>query len=533
MIILVLLLAFILRFFNLVGVPPALDWDESSTAYNAYSILKTGRDEFGVTYPFLFRAFDGYVPPVLIYLNVSSVALFGLNELGARAPNALLGTLTVFGLWLLLKQAGATKNLAGLAALFMAISPWHVTYSRVNFFSTLPIFFIVFGTYFFLLSFSKKYALFVSVIFFILAIFSYFSAYVFVPIFVSCLAYFFRRKLKTGRMLLFVAPILASAIFILFFAPGGQARLRGVSAFADPDLIKESALLARDDGLIGKILYNRRLVYGQKFLEGYFANYSFDFLFAKKDTVLRMAVPGLGFGLLYILDLPFLILGGYLLVRRKPQFWKLVLAWLVIAPIASAATLPQMTSTRVSIMVVPLIIVSAYGFGNVIRAKPFLRNLLIVLLALSFFLFGYSYFAHFSKMKSAEWFWGYRELFGFVNNIDARVYFFYKQHEPLDQVHIFNLFYNRVDPAAWQANGGTKLGCGATTGQFFFAKYHFIPYECLTNGSGLGDFGPEDLIVTAKDLKASPIKIVYYPDGKEAFFVYRYRDVSVQVKELL
>lgn len=532
MIVLVLVVAFILRFWQLSSLPPAVDWDEASTAYNAYSILKTGRDEYGKSFPFLFRAFDGYVPPALIYLNVPSIKIFGLNALGARVPNATLGTLSIFGLYLLMKRF-SDRKLAGLSALFLAISPWYVTYSRVDFFATLPIFFLVFATYFFFLSFSKKWSLLASIVFFTAAVFSYFSAYVFVPLFTLSLAFFYRRRLGIRRIFLFTAPILAFAVFILFFAPGGQARLKGVSAFSDPDLIKKSAMLAKDDGFVGKILYNRRLVYGERLLEGYFANFRFGFLFGKADTVSRMVVPGEGFGLMYLWDLPFLLSGIYFLILKKPTFWKLILVWLALSPVASAATLPQMTSTRASIMVIPLVVISAWGFYCFGRSKQFLKSVLIGLLAANFFIFGYSYFAHFSKEKSAEWFYGYRELFGFLDGTKSHVYFFFKQHESLDQVHIFNLFYNKVDPSAWRVNGGTKLGCGSTTGQLTFGRYHFVPYSCLESDVDLDSIRPEDLVVTSMVLSKAQIKTIYFLDGEEAFFVYRYKDINQQLKGVL
>ena len=42
--------------------------DESSIAYNAYTISQSGRDEFGNLWPLYFRAFGDYKNPVFIYL---------------------------------------------------------------------------------------------------------------------------------------------------------------------------------------------------------------------------------------------------------------------------------------------------------------------------------------------------------------------------------------------------------------------------------------------------------------------------------
>ena len=72
------------RFYNITTVPPSLSHDETAIAYNAYSLLKTGKDEYGVTFPLLFRSFDDYKLPGMVYSTVPFVALFGKSELAAE-----------------------------------------------------------------------------------------------------------------------------------------------------------------------------------------------------------------------------------------------------------------------------------------------------------------------------------------------------------------------------------------------------------------------------------------------------------------
>lgn len=521
-------LAFVLRFYQLGIIPPSLDWDEASTGYNAYSILKTGKDEFGQSYPFLFRAFDGYVPPVLVYLNAVSVYLFGLSEFAVRLPNAILATLTILGLYFLVYELAQSSKLAGIVAVFLAVSPWHITYSRVNFFATLPIFFVVFGTFLFVRAVKKKKLLVVSAIFFVLAIFSYFSAYVFVPIFTFGLMVLFRKSFSLLSKSLFLGVIFLASFYIFFLAGGGQARFRGVLAISDPDLVKRSANLIIEEGFWGNVLHNRRYTYAHKFLEGYFANFRYDFLFGKFDNVTRMKVPGDGYGLMYLFDLPILVFGAYKLILKRNLFAKVMFLWLLIAPIAAAPTLPQMTSTRAILMVVPLVAISSYGFWSLSK-NLILRYFLIGLIILNFLIFTHGYFVHFSQEKAKDWFWGYRELFNFLDsrqNLRSNVHFVLENHENLDQVYMFNLFYRKVDPSDWQRNGGTKLGCASTTGQFSFEKYNFIPVDCLTKKVNASEFGNEDLVVFANKLGGAPIKSIEFPDRTGAFFIYRWGQVK-------
>lgn len=528
-IIIVILIAAILRFWQLSSLPPALDWDEVSNAYNGYSILKTGRDEFGQSFPILFRAFDGYVPPVLIYLNSISVLLFGLNEFAARVPNAILGTLTVLGIYLLVKQLTRLKSVAFFSALFLAISPWHILYSRVNTFALTPVFFVVFGTYFFLLSFKKGWHLILSTLFFVLAIFSYFSAYIFVPLFVFTLVLIYKKKLGLRNLVLMLAPIFMGSFLILFVLTGGQNRLRGISIFNDADAIKTAAEEAKDEGTLGKLLHNRRFVYAQEILKGYFINFRGDFLFGRGDAVERMIVAGPGFGLLLLLFLPFLLFGIFELVSKKPPGWQIYLAWLLLAPVAASTSLPQPVSTRTTIMIPPLVVISAYGFYSFAKSRKKFSKILVILLAANLFLFLHQYFVHFPIEKSDKWFYGYRQLFDFINrdeNVNKNVHFMFSQPDTLDQIHMFLLFYNKVNPAAWQANGGTRLGCIGTTGQFSFDRYDFIPYSCLTKPVDLQRFMDNDLIVTSKVLSGKYLSKISYLDGKDAFYVYSFDKIK-------
>jgi len=52
----IIVAGFLIRFININNYPPLL-WDEASLGYNAYSILKTGRDEYGKFLPLIFKSF--------------------------------------------------------------------------------------------------------------------------------------------------------------------------------------------------------------------------------------------------------------------------------------------------------------------------------------------------------------------------------------------------------------------------------------------------------------------------------------------
>src|SRR3990167_5517173 len=97
----VIVLAFFLRFYKITQIPPSLNWDEVAIGYNAYSILKTGKDEWGQFLPVHFKSYGEYKLPAQIYASIPGIAVFGLNELGVRITPVVYGTLTVLLLYFL------------------------------------------------------------------------------------------------------------------------------------------------------------------------------------------------------------------------------------------------------------------------------------------------------------------------------------------------------------------------------------------------------------------------------------------------
>src|SRR3989344_5269505 len=156
---LIILFADYLRLYQLGNVPPSLDWDEVSLAYNAKALLETGKDEYGNSWPITIRSFNDYKPALYTYILIPSIAVFGESNFAIRLPSALLGTLTVLMTYLLGVELFSNKNdslytprkpIALVASLLLTISPWHAHFSRVAFEANIGLSFFIAGMYFFL-----------------------------------------------------------------------------------------------------------------------------------------------------------------------------------------------------------------------------------------------------------------------------------------------------------------------------------------------------------------------------------------------
>ena len=392
----ILILAAFLRFYQLGHNPPSLDWDETAHGYNAYSILKTGRDEYGYRFPLSFRSFDDYKPPIYTYLVVPSVAVFGLNDFAVRFPSAILGVLAVLLTYLMVKElfsikvlsskAGGSRgrdpdsaqsmlyshskasntetstggrettdrtrtSIALLAAFFLAISPWHLQFSRVAFETNSATFWSVLGTWAFLRGVRSQGAgitawMSLAALTFGANLFMYHNARVFIPIYSLALLILFRQKLLSIIKYL-ILPAIITGIFIVMLIPiitsiSGQLRYKGTTIFADVSpLYKASNLIVQDEQsgqlALGKIFHNRRFVYIPSLIDNYLSHFRPNFLFQSADLQ-RHHAPEIG--LLYLWDLPFILAGIYFLIAKPFDlrtkiiiFW-----WFLAAPVASSVT---------------------------------------------------------------------------------------------------------------------------------------------------------------------------------------------------
>ena len=101
----IVLLAVFLRFFQLGGNPPGINWDETAWGYNAYSLGVDGRDEFGVFLPLQYiESFGDFKPPLYAYLTILPVKLFGLTEFATRFASVFFGSLTVLLTYFLVRK---------------------------------------------------------------------------------------------------------------------------------------------------------------------------------------------------------------------------------------------------------------------------------------------------------------------------------------------------------------------------------------------------------------------------------------------
>jgi len=462
----ILLLAFFLRFYQLDQNPPSLNWDEVSHGYNAYSILKTGADEWGFSFPTIFRAYGDYKLPVYIYSSSLSVGLFGLSGFAVRFPSALAGVLAVFFTYLLVKKLFQKESVALLSAFFLTVSPWHIFLSRPAFEANLASFLVITGIYFFILGLKKKWLLPLSILSLGLSVHTYNSARVFVPLILIALFFLYQSSLIREWMRNRKREVILSMILLLFFfiplvysfvSPSGWARFKWVSIL-DQGAINRINMARGSSSLpkpLPRLIHNKATYFTIAYFRNYFSNFSPRYLFVKGGSNYQYNIPGQG--IIYPIQFPLILIGLYYLFKnwRKKES-KLILFWWLLAVIPAAATQENPHVLR-TILVLPMPqILAALGFAQVwswLKKRKISQWLfagvygLILLVMVYKFLTGY--FGSYRRTYSWSWQYGYRQAANYIQlhyNEYEKIFMTKKYGEP----HEFLLFYLKWDPTKYQ-----------------------------------------------------------------------------------
>lgn len=141
LLILILVIASFFRLWHLNSIPPGLYPDEAINGNDAVEALGTG--EYKLFYP-ENNGREG----LFINLIALSFKVFGVHIWSLKLISALIGILTVLGLYLLTKELFNSPTIALLSAFFLSISFWHINFSRIGFRGIMVPFLLVWSFYF-------------------------------------------------------------------------------------------------------------------------------------------------------------------------------------------------------------------------------------------------------------------------------------------------------------------------------------------------------------------------------------------------
>jgi len=459
--ILITILAGILRFGALDTMPPAPNWDEVSHGYNAYSILKTGKDEWGKSFPLIFRAFGDYKLPLYIYLTVAPVAFFGLNVFSIRFVSALAGTLAIPGIYLLFSALFPDKNitvkkkkidLSLVAAIFLCLMPWHFFFSRPALEANLALTLIIFGTYFLA---KAKYL--PSSLLFVLSLQTYNTQRVFVPAILLAFFIIFRPKIKININTIISVIIFFASVFLVgnqMLSGEGTARYKKLKILS-PNVVFQIGEWRSNSKLpqpLSKILFNRPVYFVKAVAVNYLNYFTPNFIFQQKGAQTQFAIPGRN-----LFSWPIFLLAlvgiGYCFVYIKEKPFQLLLAWLLFSPLAASLTADPPQAIRPNPMIPAVICLAVLGLYFIVsKFKKYslhLNLLFVIATAVSFGFYVRDYYTSYARDYSSSWQYGYEQVFQYIKENQGKyqnIFITKKYGEP----HIFYAYFNKLNPSLLQ-----------------------------------------------------------------------------------
>ncbi len=397
LLILVIFIAGFLRLYKLGIVPVSMSDDEIREVMSAFSFWHTGRDLFGMQYPFSFNL-DGYVyAPIPLYIVSPFVGIFGLTMFMGRLPYALAGILSIICIYYIIKYLVENKYIAFFSAFMLSISAWHLQISRFSHQGVFSLMFLVLGVLSFLHSSKRNTRLILlSMFFFFLSFYSYSATKAVLVPAIMVLLWYKRSELKRNHYML----IFGSILFIIFSFlilgklqnaaqySGGQFFFQDVQKAAFDVELERRASSAPD--FLERLYHNKLTYWSSIFLDHYLYAFSSQYLFLSQEG---SGIYSLWFrGQLYLIELPMLFLGGLYLFVKKKKVFVFTLLMLLVSPLPSAIGVGTPTYTQRSIFMLPWLALfvggGVYSLSFFVKKKKIRFFLYLIILACYVLAFG-------------------------------------------------------------------------------------------------------------------------------------------------
>ena len=422
-----------LRLIGLSELPAGMNQDEASIGYDSWAIANYGVDRNGYHNPVYPVAWGAGHGPFYMYAASLFIKLFGNSLFVYRLPQALLGVLSVFVLYLLLKKT-TDRFTAYIGALLLCVSPWHIISSRWGLDANPAPFLILFGLYFFVKGCQDKktwsYAL--SAALFSLSLYTYASTYIVVPIML---------------------------IILVVYALVRRYLMRSNSVF---------------------------LPFDQEFFSNVLKNIGslFSLLFSYPVRELHNVIDG--FNIIYVFTFPLFLLGGFLSFKRaiklkSDRFDFAMCAWFVAAFIFSLIV--RQNINRINVLFIPVIYFVAVGIRFLADRQRELCAVVLCLVMAASGLFVNAYFGDaYRQQIGAQFMHGFGEAAQYADSLDRNTVYCADLYTDgrVNGGYLVLMYYCGVEPSRFYST----VQYYNDTAEFRFAKsfdrYNFVLPQDMT-----------------------------------------------------
>jgi len=472
---LILLVSAFLRFYKLGEIPVGHTNDEANYIYSAYSVWHTGHDLAGNYLPLSFNLFNSF-SPVPVYLIAPFLGVLGLSPFAARLPFALVGVGFVFLSFLLARKLLNNDFMALATAFILAVSPWHLQLSRIAYGGTLALFFYTLAIYIFLAT-KEKGNVYWSLPAFLLGFYSYHGTKIFFLFFVPFLIFNFRDEIFKKKM---GVTLFVTGFFLILASFFYVSRTQGVTrqeVFIWNNL-EEIARSVDQERLLSTAPLSLKVVFSNKLLssfwqigENYLQVVSPGFLFLEGETGYSSEIYGISSkygtfsrGMLYLIELPLLLLGIAYLFGLQKKTRNFLLISLLLSPLPAALAIDQTYGMRCVMMLPFLAMIVGGGFyfflirvKEIHKKRPFFISLSLALFSIVYLFFIsdylYHYYFRYPLYSSESWLRSRREVAELIGREKGNYEQVYLTNagDLLIQYAIFNQVEPKLIQAAYQS----------------------------------------------------------------------------------
>lgn len=430
----ILMCGSLIRLLRIEDIPNALNVDEASSGYDAFSLMKYGTDRNGNSWPVVLYAWGSGQSVLYSIITIPFVFIGGLTEFTIRAPMAIVGIVSLYVMYYLLKNIFDNKRISILGTFFLAICPWHIMKSRwgmeCNLFPDL----VLLAVFILVIGIKNKKAFLQFIAFALLGIsaYSYATSYLFLPVFVCIVLLYlvYKKDISWKRAVLYLGIVFAITLPLILYLIINTFNLEQFSILGIT---------------IPRLQFNRYEEVSTIFSENLFESCVDNLLSTVRLLILQYdefnwnALKG--HGIVYLVSIPFLCLGVRAATGKynKNKYNQLMNIWMVSSIVVAAFC--NVNINRINIIMFPVIYYVILGIYVVIEKYDFLKIWIISIYLFCFFMFGYDYikqdFNNYFTFSS-----GIRDLSEFCQNSSAdTVYCYYSFKEPF----IYFMFYQEYD----------------------------------------------------------------------------------------
>lgn len=519
---LIVVLGFVLRFVQVNNYPVSMYWDEAAIGYDAYAISHTGRDMHGKPwYQAILLSYGDYKAPVYVWLSALVMQLVEPSVMAVRLPSVIVGTLLIAVVYLVAKELFDNELISLFSALFVAISPWGIHFSRIAFEANIGMLLVAISLWLLLYGLKKPAMMSLAGLVAGLSVYAYFSARIVVVLMaVGVLVVFWKSLTKKHIPWLVAGGIIFALTMIplyksLLYEASQQYRLSTPSLLGDTGYIEESSR-ARElsgDSIVSRLVYHRYIYLAEQFGRHVLAHFHPDYLFFYGDPNLRHSSQQAG--IIWLVSLPVLILGIYFGIKKYLKAM-LLIAWLWLIFILPAAIPFEIPHALRSLNALPLTgLVLGLGMYALMKMEwgKIYSGILGLALVISLGLYLHDYFVHYPNRSAQSFQYGYEQVSRVIGNLESD--FDSIRFDEFDRLYPYVLFFTRFNPE--QLAGAELVNDGAVS----FGKYRFGKI----NSNELSTVTESDLLVlnygSAQQFTSiEPLEIISDRQGEPMFYIY-------------